>query len=90
MRGRRYKYIQIYANRATYKWGHPLAVFVRKRGGSFNLRTPDQRPELFTFLGTGGGVSRHFPSHFGGVQEGIYAFFYSLGKYGHIEGQFGY
>lgn len=36
---------------ATYRWGYPLAVIVKKGGRSFNLRDPAQLPDLFHFLG---------------------------------------
>lgn len=41
----------ILANGATYRWGHPLAVFVKKGGRSFNLWAPEQLAEFFKFLG---------------------------------------
>lgn len=35
---------------ATYRWGHPFHLIVRRRGTEFHLRTPDQLPSLFDFL----------------------------------------
>lgn len=35
---------------ATYRWGHPFHLIVRKQGSEFHLRTPDQLPDLFQFI----------------------------------------
>lgn len=35
---------------ATYRWGHPFHLIVRRQGAEFYLRTPDQLPALFQFI----------------------------------------
>lgn len=35
---------------ATYRWGHPFHLIVRRRGAEFYLRSPDQLSDLFSFL----------------------------------------
>ncbi|PIO28748.1 hypothetical protein AB205_0221580 [Aquarana catesbeiana] len=40
----------IRAAEATYRWGHPFHLIVRRQGAEFYLRSPDQLPDLFSFL----------------------------------------
>lgn len=40
----------IRAAEATFHWGHPFHLILRKRGSKFYLRSPDQLPDLFGFL----------------------------------------
>ncbi|XP_077319612.1 uncharacterized protein LOC143942237 [Lithobates pipiens] len=35
----------------TYRWGYPLAVTFRRENGFFTLRTPEDLPAFFLFLG---------------------------------------
>lgn len=35
---------------ATYRWGHPFHLIVRRQGSEFHLHTPDQLPDLFQFI----------------------------------------
>lgn len=35
---------------ATYRWGHPFHLIVKKQGSEFHLCTPDQIPDLFHFI----------------------------------------
>lgn len=36
--------------KATYRWGCPFHLIVRKQGSEFYLRSPDQLPDLFSFI----------------------------------------
>lgn len=42
---------QIKASGATYSWGHPFHLKVKKENHSFFLHTQDQLQDLFIFLG---------------------------------------
>lgn len=37
---------------ATYRWGHPISLIIKKGDHIFNLKIPEQLPELFQFLGS--------------------------------------
>lgn len=43
---------QIQANGATYRWGYPLSLIIKKDERAFILSVPEQLPDLFKFLGS--------------------------------------
>lgn len=43
---------QIRAKGATYRWGYPLSLTIKKDGRAFTLSVPEQLPDLFKFLGS--------------------------------------
>lgn len=43
---------QIRVKGATYRWGHPLSLIIKKDGHTFALMVPEQLPDLFKFLGS--------------------------------------
>lgn len=43
---------EIRAKGATYRWGYPLALTIKKDEHAFTLSTPEQLPDLFKFLGS--------------------------------------
>lgn len=43
---------QIRAKGATYRWGHPFSVIIKKDDHTFALMAPEQLPDLFKFLGS--------------------------------------